>query len=85
VKLDPTAFPNATTLKSNANLGRLKITNQFGDSDRDVDYDASTTFGARSSRSGPRMEGYVWDSTDAIEQNTKSAYPAHIPCDPQRE
>ena len=35
--LDPTAFPNAATLKQNANLGRLQLTNATGDIDGDGD------------------------------------------------
>lgn len=34
--LDPVAFPNASELKQNANLGRLTVTNTLGQSDRAV-------------------------------------------------
>ncbi|WP_373514407.1 choice-of-anchor I family protein [Persicitalea sp.] len=47
VKLDPTAFPDAATLKKNENLGRLKITNTLGDTDGDGDYDILYGFGGR--------------------------------------
>lgn len=46
--LDATAFPNATTLKQDAQLGRLNITNTLGDTDGDGDLDALYSFGARS-------------------------------------
>lgn len=48
ISLDPTKFPNATTLKTNGNLGRLKITNTLGDVDGDGDYDELYSFGTRS-------------------------------------
>ncbi|MGI0482011.1 choice-of-anchor I family protein [Geminocystis sp. CENA526] len=34
--LDPVAFPNASELKDNANLGRLTVTNTLGQSDRAI-------------------------------------------------
>ena len=46
--LDATAFPNAATLKMNANLGRLNVTRTLGDIDGDGDYDEIYTQGARS-------------------------------------
>ncbi len=48
VRLDPTAFPNATTLKQDANLGRLNITTTLGDTDGDGDLDELYSLGARS-------------------------------------
>ncbi|WP_031529485.1 choice-of-anchor I family protein [Dyadobacter crusticola] len=47
VTLDPTAFPNGATLKLPANLGRLRITNTLGDTDKDGDYDVLFGFGGR--------------------------------------
>lgn len=47
VVLDPVKFPNATMLKRNENLGRLKITNTLGDTDGDGDYDILYGFGGR--------------------------------------
>ena len=46
--LDPTKFPNAATLKLDANLGRLIVTKAFGDTDNDLDYDELYTGGGRS-------------------------------------
>ena len=46
--LDATVFPNAATLKQDAQLGRLNITNTLGDIDGDGDLDALYSFGARS-------------------------------------
>ncbi|HLO38424.1 MAG TPA: choice-of-anchor I family protein, partial [Lacibacter sp.] len=48
VVLDPVAFPNAATLKTNAQLGRLNITTTLGDNDGDGDYDQLYSYGARS-------------------------------------
>jgi DNA-binding beta-propeller fold protein YncE len=48
VVLDPTAFPNAATLKGNTQLGRLNITSTLGDTDGDGDYDELYAPGARS-------------------------------------
>ena len=48
VKLDPTAFPDATTLKLDANLGRLNITTSLGDKDGDGDLDELYSLGSRS-------------------------------------
>ena len=46
--LDPTAFPNAASLKIDELLGRIKTTLANGDTDGDGDYDEIYTFGARS-------------------------------------
>ncbi len=48
LKLDATAFPNGTTLKNDAQLGRLNVTTTLGDTDNDGDYDALYSLGARS-------------------------------------
>jgi DNA-binding beta-propeller fold protein YncE len=48
VKLDPTAFPDAATLKLDANLGRLNVTTTLGDKDNDGDLDELYSFGSRS-------------------------------------
>lgn len=46
--LDPTRFPNAATLKTDAQLGRLNVTTSLGDTDFDGDYDALYAFNSRS-------------------------------------
>ena len=45
--LDPTAFPNASTLKLEANLGRLNVLTSVGDTDGDGDFDKIYTMGGR--------------------------------------
>lgn len=47
LNLDAAAFPNAATLKQNANLGRLNVTKTIGDTDKDGDFDALYSFGGR--------------------------------------
>jgi 2',3'-cyclic-nucleotide 2'-phosphodiesterase (5'-nucleotidase family) len=66
--LDPTVFPNAAALQQNANLGRLTVTDQLGDTDNDGDFDALYAFGARSFSIWNAAGTLVWDSGDAIEQ-----------------
>ncbi|MCC9020270.1 choice-of-anchor I family protein [Flavobacterium lipolyticum] len=48
MKLDATAFPDATTLKLETNLGRLNLIADMGDADGDGDLDELVAFGARS-------------------------------------
>ncbi len=67
--LDPAAFPTAATLKQNANLGRLTVTNRTGDSNGDGDFDAIYAFGARSFSAFDGTTGaLVYDSGDEFEQ-----------------
>jgi hypothetical protein len=46
--LDPTAFPDAAELQDKANLGRLDVMTDRGDTDGDGDYDELYSYGARS-------------------------------------
>ena len=46
--LDPTAYPDAATLKGNSVLGRLNVIVGAGDTDLDGDIDQITTYGGRS-------------------------------------
>jgi len=45
--LDPTLFPNAAALKLDANLGRLNVLTNIGDTDGDGDIDVIHTLGGR--------------------------------------
>jgi hypothetical protein len=74
--LDSTAFPNAATLKQNANLGRLTVTNRLGDSDNDTDFDALYVPGGRSFTIRDEEGRIVWDSKDAFERITAQQGPA---------
>ena len=66
--LDPTTFPNATDLKRNANLGRLRVTNATGDTDKDGDFDVIHSFGGRSFSIRDASGNLVFDSGDQLEQ-----------------
>lgn len=74
-RLDPTAFPNAATLKNNANLGRLTVTNALGNPDRDNDFDQIYVFGARSFSIWNANGSLVYDSGDQFEQITAVQVP----------
>jgi len=76
--LDPTVFPNAATLKQNANLGRLNATITMGDIDMDGDYDEIYVFGSRSFTIRDANGAIVWDSGDQLEQITSAAYPTNF-------
>lgn len=72
VVLDPTAFPNAAALKTNAQLGRLNITTTLGDTDGDGDYDELYSYGARSFSIWNGLTGQlVYDSKNQLD--TKAA------------
>lgn len=74
--LDPTIFPNAATLRTNAQLGRLNVTRVNGDTDGDGDYDALYAFGARSFSILTDRGVRVFDSGDQIERITAAQFPA---------
>jgi 2',3'-cyclic-nucleotide 2'-phosphodiesterase/3'-nucleotidase/5'-nucleotidase len=76
--LDPTAFPNAASLKLNANLGRLNVTTQNGDIDGDGDFDRLFAFGARSFSIRTSEGALVFDSGDQFEQITRSTFPGNF-------
>ncbi|HEY0977323.1 MAG TPA: choice-of-anchor I family protein, partial [Flavobacteriales bacterium] len=76
--LDPTAFPNAATLKQNANLGRLNATIFSGDTDNDGDFDEIHVFGSRSFTIRDANGAVVWDSGDRFEQITAAQYPTNF-------
>jgi hypothetical protein len=67
--LDPTAFPNATELQEDANLGRLTVTTAQGDTDGDGDFDRLYVPGGRSfSIWNARTGALVFDSGAELEQ-----------------
>ena len=76
--LDPTVFPNAATLKMDANLGRLTVTNKLGDTDNDGDFDALYVLGGRSFSVWSSAGNQAFDSGDAFEQITAAAYPLNF-------
>lgn len=78
VTLDPTAFPNRSDLRKDANLGRLNIINTEGDFDNDGDFDALYAYGARSISIWDGMGNQMYDSGDTMEQVTAARYPANF-------
>ncbi|TAD85111.1 MAG: T9SS C-terminal target domain-containing protein [Bacteroidetes bacterium] len=74
--LDPAAYPNATMLKTNANLGRLQPTVATGDLDGDGDIDQIHALGARSFTIWNSALAKVFDSGDQLEQITAAETPA---------
>jgi Esterase-like activity of phytase/Secretion system C-terminal sorting domain len=74
--LDPTAFPNATALKLNQNLGRLTSTIAGGDLDGDGDFDRIQILGARSFSIWNSSGALVYDSKDQMEVITSLLTPA---------
>jgi len=76
--LDPTVFPNAATLKQNANLGRLNVTSATGDTDGDLDIDEIHVFGARSFSIWSEDGTLIYDSGDDIEQIVAAALPTRF-------
>lgn len=73
--LDPTAFPDAATLKNNANLGRLQLTNASGDLDGDTDFDVIHALGGRSFTIWNAAGTPIYDSGDDLEQLTATRVP----------
>ena len=73
--LDPTAFPNAATLKNNVNLGRLLVTTATGDTNGDGDFDQIVTFGGRSFSIRNAAGNLVFDSGDQLERITANFVP----------
>lgn len=68
--LDPSVFPTAATLQSNAQLGRLRVTTLLGNTDSDPEYEALYAFGARSFSIWSSSGQLVYDSGDDIERIT---------------
>jgi 2',3'-cyclic-nucleotide 2'-phosphodiesterase (5'-nucleotidase family) len=74
-QLDPTVFPNAAALKSNANLGRLTVTNSLGDTDGDGDFDAIYVFGGRSFSVWTTDGELVYDSGNILDTIIAEQFP----------
>ena len=74
--LDPTAYPDGDALLLEMNLGRLKTTTAYGDTDGDGDVDQIVSYGARSFTIwNPTTGEVVFDSGDDFERITAEKYP----------
>jgi len=72
VALDATNFPTATTLKTDAVLGRLNVTTTLGDTDGDGDFDALYSLGSRSFSVWNATTGsQVFDSKNELDIKAK--------------
>ncbi|MDZ4667243.1 MAG: choice-of-anchor I family protein [bacterium] len=82
--LDTVKFGGASAvaaLKANGALGRLNVTNRYGDFNNDGKFDSIFTFGARSFTIWNGTTGaLVWDSKDDFEQRTLAMFPANFNC-----
>jgi YVTN family beta-propeller protein len=76
--LDPTAFPDAATLKLDPNLGRLNVSTIDGDTDGDGDYDKLYAYGTRSFSVWDSQGNLVYDSGDDFEQMTAQLFAANF-------
>ncbi|MBD2500053.1 choice-of-anchor I family protein [Anabaena azotica] len=74
--LDATTFADGATLKQNANLGRLTVTNATGDTDGDGDFDRIEAFGGRSFSIWDSNGNRVFDSGDQFERITATQVPS---------
>lgn len=74
--LNPDVFPDAAVLQQEANLGRLKTSNQFGDLDRDGTVDVLLAYGARSFTIWDAYGNAIYDSGDDFAHITAERVPA---------
>lgn len=80
--LDPTAFPNASVLQKDENLGRLTVSTIDGDIDGDGDFDQLYAYGARSFSIWDASTGtLVFDSGSDFERITAAALPDNFNSD----
>lgn len=79
LKLDAQAFPNASTLQNNNELGRLLSSSVMGDLDNDGDVDQLYSFGGRSfSIWDANSVEQVFDSGDHIEKLIAAKLPTYF-------
>jgi hypothetical protein len=81
LKLDPVAFPNATELQRNENLGRLTVSRATGDTDGDGDFDELHVFGGRSFTIWSEDGQVVFDSGDQLEKLMAERFPRYFNSD----
>lgn len=75
-ELDAAAFPHASILKQNHNLGRFRVTNLHGDLNNDGKFEKIRSVGSRSfSIFNADTKEIVFDSGDDFEMYTSAHYP----------
>jgi Choice-of-anchor I domain len=78
INLDTVAFPDATVLKNNANLGRLNVTNTLGRNPATGAFVQLFAFGTRSFSIWSETGELVFDSSDQLEWITAATYPSNF-------
>ena len=73
--LDSIAFPNASELQEDENLGRLNITTTLGDTDNDPEFEELYAYGGRSFSIFNSSGELVYDSGDLIGKLTSQLVP----------
>ena len=81
LKLDPSVFPDASSLQSAENLGRLRTTKYMGDRNGDGLHEELYSYGARSFSIWNADGQLVFDSGDQFEQITAELFPRHFNAD----
>ena len=81
IALDPAVFPNAATLKQNANLGRLNASLIDGNLDADPQFERLQVLGSRSFAIWDQFGHLVYDSGDILEQVTADRFPLNFNAD----
>ena len=76
--LDPTAYPDASVLQGEDEIGPLTSTYTIGDTDQDGDIDQLYSFGARSFTIWDASANVVFDSGDFLEQKTADIFPGNF-------
>jgi hypothetical protein len=76
--LDSAAFPDAATLRQNANLGRHTVTKTLGDANGDGAYEKLFTLGGRSFSIWTADGVQVYDSGSDLERITAAVVPANF-------
>lgn len=79
LNLDPTAFPNASSIQDRSALGRLKTTTTMGDTDGDGDYDEIYSYGARSFSIWDTDGNLVFDSENEFSRMLVANAPGNYP------
>lgn len=78
LNLDPNAFPNASELKKNENLGRLNVTNATGDDNKDGLFEKLYVYGTRSFSIWDEDFNLIWDSGSEFENQLAQIYPNYF-------